>query len=176
MSVNRTTKALLVLLLLTGAQSSRSTQAAPPASGPLTKLLIGHWKLVSFEATSDGATEHPFGPDATGEIRYDPAGHMSVQIMRSGRKPFAAGDQAGGTTDEVAEAFTGYVAYYGSYSVDEEAGTVIHHLSGSMFPNWVGSDQRRKVLMNGDRLILSTPPTLFQGKQRIFRLTWARVE
>jgi hypothetical protein len=175
MSAQRTT-ALLVLLLLAPGQVSRSDQPAAPGSKSLAALLVGHWSLVSFEVVSGELTEYPFGPDAVGEIRYDPAGHMAVQIMKTGRKPFAASDHAGGTAAEVSAAFGGYVAYYGSYSVDERAGVITHHVSGSMFPNWTGSEQRRQIEIDGDRLILSTPPIQFLGRQRVQRFTWKRLE
>ncbi len=172
----RTTTSVLVLLLVAVVQGSEGTQAAAPESQPLGARLVGHWSLESFEALSDGSAEYPFGPGAVGQITYDRAGHMAVQIMKSGRRPFASGDQAAGSVEEVSAAFTGYVAYYGTYSVDERAGVVTHHIAASMFPNWVGSEQQREVLLEGDRLTLSTPPTLFQGRQRVFRLAWKRLE
>ncbi len=174
--VARTMRSILVLLLAVVVHSSERTQAAPPESQALAARLVGHWSLVSFEAVTGGHSEYPFGPDALGQITYDAAGHVAVQIMKSGRRPFVSGDQAAGTVEEVAAAFTGYVAYYGSYSVDERAGVVTHHLTASMFPNWVGSEQRREVLLKGDQMTLSTPPTLFQGRQRVLRLVWKRLE
>ena len=174
--VARTTRSILALLLVAVVHGSERTQAAAPELQPLAARLVGHWSLVSFEAVTGGHREYPFGRDALGQITYDAAGHVAVQIMQAGRRPFASGDQAAGTAEEVSAAFTGYVAYYGSYSVDERAGVVIHHLAASMFPNWVGSEQRREVLLEGDQLTLSTPPTLFQGRQRVLRLVWKRLE
>jgi hypothetical protein len=175
-NVARATRFLLVLLLVAVLHDSEGTQAAAPEFQPLAARLVGHWSLVSFEAVSGEHTEYPFGPGAVGQITYDAAGHMAVQIMKAGRPLFASADQGAGTAEEVSAAFTGYVAYYGTYSVDQRAGVVTHHLSASMFPNWVGSEQRRELLLEGDRLILSTPPTLFQGTQRVFRLVWKRLE
>jgi Lipocalin-like domain len=142
----------------------------------VAKRLVGHWNLVSCESMADGRIEYPYGEDAVGQIAYDAAGHMAVQIMRPGRKPFAAGDPGAGTPDELSAAFLGYAAYYGTYSVDESAGVVTHHLAASLFPNWVGSDQRRHYVLEGDRLTLTTPPILSRGKPRVFRLVWKRVD
>ncbi len=48
-----------------------------------------------------------------------------------------------------------YFAYYGTYAVDRNAGTVTHHLLGSLEPSWVGTDQVRKLEFLGpDRLQL----------------------
>ena len=145
-------------------------------SQPLAARLIGNWTLVTFEAVSGGQTEYPWGPDVVGLLMYDRAGHMAAQVMKTGRPLFASGAQGRGTIEEVSAAFTGYAAYYGTYSVDERAAVVTHHVAASMFPNWVRSDQRREVSFEEGRLTLSTPPTLYQGAERIFRLVWKRLE
>jgi hypothetical protein len=150
---------------------TRSTE--PP---PLAALLVGNWGLVSFEAVSGGHTEYPFGPDAIGLLTYDGASRMAVQIMKTGRPFFASDDQDDGTVEEFAAAFKGYAAYYGTYSVDEQEGVVTHHVAASMYPNWVGSDQRREVLLEGDRLTLSTRLPWRQGRDWMFRLVWRRLD
>ena len=49
-----------------------------------------------------------------------------------------------------------FFAYYGTYTVDELAGTVTHHLEGAMHPTYVGTDQVRQFKFVGDdRLLLS---------------------
>jgi len=142
----------------------------------LASRLVGHWTLVSFEIVSGGQTEYPFGGDAIGEITYDAAGRMAVQIMKAGRPPFASGDSAAGSADEVSAAFHGYVAYYGTFTVDERARVVTHRLMGSLFPNWLGSEQRREIVLEGNRLTLSIPAIPFQGKDRVFRAIWKRLD
>ena len=81
-----------------------------------------------------------------------------------------------GTPEEVSAAFTGYVAYYGTYSVDEAAGVVTHLVAGSLFPNWVGGKQQRHFLLERDSLTLTTPPIVLQGSEWVFRLVWKRSE
>jgi Lipocalin-like domain len=155
------------------------TEGRPDPRGeaqPLGPRLAGHWTLVSFEMVSGGQTEYPFGRDAIGEIIYDTASHMAVQVMKAGRPAFASDDQAAGTAEEVSAAFHGYAAYYGTYRVDEGARVVTHRPTGSLFPNWLGTEQRRKIVLEGDRLTLSTPPMSFEGKDRVFRAIWKRME
>jgi len=159
--------------------AGQRTEGRPDPRGepqPLAPRLVGHWTLVSFEIVSGSQTEYPFGRDAIGQITYDTAGHMAVQVMKAGRPTFASVDQAAGTADEVSAAFHGYVAYYGTYRVDEGARVVTHRLTGSLFPNWLGSEQRREIVLEGNRLTLSTPPIPFQGKDRVFRAIWKRLE
>ena len=52
---------------------------------------------------------------------------------------------------------------------------MIHVVETSLFPNWVGSEQRREIAWEGDRLILSTPPIPTGGAPTVHRLVWERV-
>lgn len=148
---------------------------AKEESQPLSVRLIGRWNLISFEEGSGESTGYPLGPDATGQIVYDAAGNIAVQIMKAHRPLFASGDQGVGTMEEMSAALGGYVAYCGTYSVDETARVVTHSLTMSLFPNWVGTEQRRHVVFNGDEMTLSTPPMLFSGQTRVYRAVWKRV-
>ena len=139
--------------------------------------FVGVWKLVSSESQApDGTVSYPMGRDAVGWIMYTPGGHMSVQIMRPGRPAFAAGHVAAGTDDEVRSALEGYLAYCGTYEVDDAARTVIHRPDCCLFPNWVGTEQRRHFEFSGDRLTLSAQSTLRGGPVQTARITWTRVE
>jgi hypothetical protein len=137
--------------------------------------FTGTWELVSFDMQHpDAQRTYPLGKDATGTIMYDADGHMSVQLMRSDRPEFAADDQRRGTPAEIKSAFEGFISYYGLYEVNQEEGTVTHHIKGCLFPNWVGKSQKRFFKFSGNRLILSTPPTLWDSQQVIGALIWER--
>ena len=90
------------------------------------------WNLTSFEEGSGESNGH-LGRDAIGQIVYDAAGNMAVQIMKAHRPLFASGDQGVGTSEEMSAALGGYVAYCGTYSVDETARVVTHSLTMSLF-------------------------------------------
>jgi hypothetical protein len=152
----------------------RTVAEAKEGSRPLSVRLIGRWNLISFEEGSGESTAYPLGRDASGQIVYDAAGNMAVQIMKAHRPVFASGDQGIGTMEEMSAALGGYVAYCGTYSVDETAQVVTHSLAMSLFPNWVGTEQRRHVVFNGDQLTLTTPPVSFFGQTRVYRAVWRR--
>jgi hypothetical protein len=138
--------------------------------------LKGTWRLVSFEMQrSDGQVVYPLGKSAVGVLNYDVEGNMSVQLMRLDRQAFGANDQLKGTPEEVKSAFEGYVAYFGKYEVNEEKGTVTHRVKGSMFPNWVGSDQVRFFELSGARLTLRAPPIQVGGIALTALLIWDRM-
>jgi hypothetical protein len=82
---------------------------------------------------------------------------MAGQIMCRRRPPFSSDRPRGGTDHEVRAAFEGYIAYFGSYTVDEASSLVIHHVEGSLMPNWIGTPQKRAITWRGGRLILSAP-------------------
>ena len=48
----------------------------------------------------------------------------------------------------------GYDAYFGRYSIDERAGTITHHVEGSLFPEDLGKDFVRSFTLEGDTFTL----------------------
>jgi hypothetical protein len=158
----------------TAAPTAARDSAARPRS--LREQLIGQWNLVSLAAVNGSDVEYPWGSDIAGVIAYDAAGHMATQIMRHDRPRFASGDMDNGSFAELSAALTGYTAYFGTYSVDDSADAVTHYVKGSLFPNWVGTEQRREIALDGDQLTLTSQPILFKGQMRVFRAVWKRAE
>ena len=140
--------------------------------------IIGEWKLVSFQIQEDnGDVIYPFGEDAQGSIIYTESGRFSAQLMRTDRPRFASGDQMKGTVEETEANYKGFISYYGPYEFDREGGFVVHHVEGSLFPNWEGQGQKRFFELSGNRLKLSTPPMLWGGGGEIVAvLLWKRME
>ena len=137
--------------------------------------LVGTWRLVSAEErTEDGRSIPLWGSAPAGRLMYDDRGRMSAQLMDPRRKPFVSADRLAGTAAEVRAAFEGYEAYFGSYAVDAKAGVVVHHVIGSLFPNLIGTDQRRFFALSGNRLTLTTAPYLRGARQSIYVLVWER--
>ena len=67
-----------------------------------------------------------------------------------------------------------FIAYAGPFSAD--VGTVIHHVHVSLFPNWQGHDQVRRVTIEGRRLsIIASDRTGTDGRTFHSELTWLRV-
>jgi len=160
-------------------ESSRAAGQLSGAGAPVARperTLVGTWRLLSWEArAADGTVTHPFGEQAFGYAVYTADGHVFVQLMRPGRPAFVGGDVFGGTAEENALALGGYGAYGGSFALEDGGGTVVHHVEVSLFPNWIGGEQRRTIGWDADRLILSTPPILAGGSALVHRLTWERV-
>jgi hypothetical protein len=140
--------------------------------------IIGAWKLISFEVQRDnGEVMYPFGKGAHGTIIYTESGRFSGQLMRPDRPQFAIGDQMKGSAEEIKANYEGVISYYGSYEFDSENGFVVHRVEGSLFPNWEGLELKRFFELSGDRLKLSTPPTLWGGGGEVVGvLIWERID
>jgi hypothetical protein len=133
--------------------------------------LLGTWELVSYESFEpDGRTRRPFG-EAVGRITYDAAGNMTGQVMRPGR---AVVDPHGGGLDRLRVAYTGYIAYFGTYEVSPDGDTVVHHVTGALNPAMVGSDQVRRARFDGELLVLEAAVQKADGTARHV-LTWRRI-
>jgi hypothetical protein len=137
--------------------------------------LVGSWKLISFHSKdSSGQTAYPFGKDAQGRLIYEPDGRMAVQLMNPNRPRFASADPLVTSEAEVRAAFDGYTAYYGTYSVNPDEQTIVHHIEAALLPNWVGTDQQRHFEFDGKYLTLKGP-LLLGGVQGVVSLVWERL-
>ncbi len=139
--------------------------------------LIGSWTLVSYvQSFDDGVADIlPMGDNPHGLILYTSDGHMSAQLGPADRIPFASNIITDGTDDEYARAARTYIAYSGRFSCDGTVATVTHHVQVSVFPNWVGGDQVRRVSFEEDTLSLSSirgAPGSRPGAVQM--LTWRR--
>jgi hypothetical protein len=141
----------------------------------ISEQIVGAWSLVSYEVrAADEIVQHPLGADAVGLLIYGPHRHMTVQIMASDRQRLRAQSEGSQRLSELAAAAEGYLAYAGTYEVDEAARTVTHHVELGLIPNWVGRPQRRAVDLRADHLILTAEPSRFEGEMATPRLTWRR--
>jgi lipocalin-like protein len=129
--------------------------ATRPAAAAATRI-VGTWELVTRtvrRADGTAIVDRVLGEKPIGRLVYDASGAMSLQMMRIGRKsaisiPENPADRSN------ARVVTGYDSYFGRYTVDEKAGTVTHHVEGSLFPEDLGSDWVRPFTLDGDRLTL----------------------
>jgi hypothetical protein len=143
-----------------------------PDMPEVERQFVGFWRLVSREhRTLDGelvSTEE----GRTGYIVYTSTGHMAVQMMQPDRKQFASSTP---TPQEALGALTSFTNYFGTFSVDEAAGTVTHEREGNLNPGQI-NDVIRYWSFSDNRLILKGPPTtLDDGRQVQFINTWERV-
>lgn len=137
--------------------------------------VIGSWRLVTWRRiVQGGETTYPLGEQAAGMLLYAADGLMAVMMLAPGRAPLATTDALGGTEAERAAAYSGCLAYFGTYAV--EGGSVVHWVEGSLFPNWSGTTQPRPGQIQGNELTLRTPPVEGPQGTVVNEIVWARVE
>jgi hypothetical protein len=143
-------------------------------AGELRDALVGTWHLQSWTATAEDGVEHPMGDRPEGVLVYTDDGTMITTIGRAGRAPIDGGDMLRGPDDQRLDAFTSFIAYSGTWHTDGD--DVVHDVTMSLFPNWIGTSQRRHVVLDdeGLSLELSTDPMLLRGRRSIQRLRWSR--
>lgn len=153
-----------------------SVSKLPQTEAAGKETLLGTWKLVSCVGHwADGRVTYPYGENPEGMLIYDAEGHFSGQIQGQGRPLFESGNLLKGAPEEIKAAFEGYVAYYGTYLVDEHTSSVTHQVQGSLFPNWVGTTQTRLYEFKGGRLSLTPPPFVGKRNQLSITLLWERI-
>ena len=124
----------------------------------LKSRLVGTWKLVKYTLNDENGKEYyPMGEDCKGFLMYAPDGYVSAQLMASGRPAYKSGDLHHGTQEEMAAAAEGYMAYTGTYEVNEETMTVMHQMEVSMNPTWLGQKQERHLKVEGGMVTISAP-------------------
>ena len=127
-------------------------------SKEVLEQFVGNWRLVSFE--SFGQNGEVTRRDMVGRIMYDKDGNMAAQLMPTNSRQEPENGRV-----------PGYVAYFGTYEVDVDEGTVTHLPEGAVFTRWVSGELLRYFEFRDERLLLS----LKNDGRVTGTLTWERV-
>ena len=146
---------------------------------PLSQALIGTWRLVSREdrtAAGERRIDPALGADPIALLVYDRAGNFAAQFMKRDRQaaspPPAISSGASGPNNS--RAVGGYDAYFGSYTVDDVAGTVTQRLVGSLSPENVGMVLTRSMRVSADELTIQLDTASADGTPVVRTLRWTR--
>lgn len=158
--------------LIAAALASQSASAtAESAAG----RLVGTWRLVADTQRMADGTVRPdpnVGRHARGYIIYTSTGQVCAMLANSERPRWASSDRP--TEAEALTIAENMVAYCGTYSVDEAAGFILHHIEIDLSPNRTGTDRKRFFTLSGNSLILRPAPPLPDGVQE-WTVAWERV-
>lgn len=89
--------------------------AGPAPAQTVQQRFVGVYRLARYAPQGD----HPIG-----RISYDASGRMWAMLLPPGRKPITRSS----SPEEYRDTMRGVVAYYGTYTIDEATGRVIHHV------------------------------------------------
>ncbi len=134
--------------------------AAVPATGAsaqqqpseLRKQLVGTWSLSEQWVDQDGKKIQRFGANPKGIAIYDSNGRFATILLRTDLPKFASNNAMTGTADENKAIVQGSNATYGSWSVNEQDGSLTSRIDGSTFPGWDGQNQKRTLSIAGDEM------------------------
>lgn len=129
---------------------------------PVKDAIVGAWSLVSVTSeTDDGKKGEPFGPSPKGIIIFSNDGHFSLFQSRADVPKIAANDRAKATPEEAQTIVSSSIAYYGTYSIDEQKKVMVVNLAASTYPNVAAiPDQKRTItVLSSDELKFDNPRT-----------------
>jgi len=147
---------------LTIVASPGSLSAQHGRQDGIADAVVGTWRLVSYEDTdSAGHHSYPFGTVPLGLLVYTADGHMSIQIAKTPLLPNLPASYDDSSTvasidrADLVRMLDGYVAYFGTYSVDTTRRLIIHHVTADLSRLYPGTDQPRPFRLVRDTLILT---------------------
>jgi hypothetical protein len=124
--------------------------------------IVGAWTLVSVTSEmDDGKKGEPFGPSPKGVIIFSSDGHFSLFQSRAEIPKIAANDRAKATAEEAQGIVASSIAYYGSYSIDENTKVMVVNLAASTYANVaaIPNQKRTIALLTADELKFDNPRT-----------------
>jgi hypothetical protein len=146
------------------------------SSLPFSQALIGTWRLVSREdrtASGERRIDPALGADPIALLVYDRGGNFAAQFMKRDRRTDSAAPAASGAPNN-SRAVGGYDAYFGSYTVDDAAGTVTQRLQGALSAENVGLVLTRSMQIVGDELVIQLDTASADGTPVVRTLRWTR--
>jgi Lipocalin-like domain len=150
-----TTTALVCLAVGLSASDSLAQQKS------LKDQLVGTWTLVSSDQVRpDGSKLKQFGTNPKGINVFDANGLFFVMVASADNSQVASNGRSQ-TNSEEGGLIVESIAYYGTYTVNEEVTVISLHLDASTFPNQVGTDQKRTITsLTADELKYSSPGSI----------------
>ena len=152
------------------------TPSKPMNGPPLSATLPGTWQLLSrIDVTASGERrpEPSLGDDPLALLIYDRSGHFAAQFMRRDRSGDVPDGPSGAKNNSRAQG--GYDAYFGTYTIDDEKGSVTQHLLGSLSRENVGTVLTRAMEAQDDTLVIRLETMAADGTTVTRTLTWRRV-
>ena len=142
---------------------------------PLSQALIGTWRLVSREdrtGSGERRIDPGLGEDPIALLVYDRGGNFAAQFMKRDRRSAPADTSPSAPNNS--QAVGGYDAYFGSYTVDDAAGSVTQRLLGALSAENVGIMLTRSMRVSGDELVIQLDTASADGTPVVRTLRWTR--
>jgi hypothetical protein len=120
------------------------------AGQTLKSQIVGTWMLeAAYNILPDGKRLEANGPSPKGVIVFDAGGRYAQQIIDSTLSKFASNNRQQGTPEDFRRVAQGVIAYFGTYTVDDEQSITLR-VEYSSYPNMNGTSGKREVKLTGD--------------------------
>ena len=125
----------------------------------IKEQIVGTWTVTSFERTyPDGRKDQDFGPTPKGVQTFDANGHFTLILLRPDLPKVASNDRLKQTPEESQAIATGSIAYYGTYTANEQEKSLDLKLNGTTYTNQLGQPAKRIItLITADELRYRNP-------------------
>lgn len=133
----------------------------------LKEQIVGTWNLTSWEQTySDGRKDKSFGASPTGVNTFDSNGRFSVIFINPDVPKIASKDRVKPTPEEAMAVAKGVIAYYGTYTVEEQSKTITLNMEGTTFKNQMDQPAQKRIVsvISADELKYNNPTSTSGGK------------
>jgi hypothetical protein len=137
--------------------------------------FVGTWELESFtEIVEDGSFIEPMGSNPRGFLLYTTEGMVSAQLTGSDHGQAAGQSEKSNENNGSPSKLAPYIAYCGSFSVDDKLHQVVHIPLVAYDRQLVGQRMHRKFEFDADRLTLRTLAGESGANVLEARLVWRR--
>ncbi len=141
------------------------------------ETIVGCWQMVEAWNVNDPSKPddktYPWGQPPLGYWVYDPAGNVSVQISINPPLPNVNVDApswwtlASVVTQSMIDSFNNYMAYFGTYTVDNASGTVTHNVVTDVLRQYTATAQPRPFKIVGGELLIGDGSTYLRRFKRV---------
>jgi Lipocalin-like domain len=116
--------------------------AVPAHAESLLQRVAGAWTLTSgSEKMADGTVNELWG---AGSLILDPSGHMSFFVFGKNRPP--------ATSPDPRAPLGPMVAYYGTFTVDDDTKTLTYHVEAASSPMFNAATRMQTVTLSGETM------------------------
>ena len=150
--------------------------SVPAQEKPLREQLVGAWTLISCDRTTANGVKQPYCVNSNGILILDASGRYAHMIASRGRPKLSTLDRSEAPAEQFKAAAEGFVANFGTWSVNERDRTITRHYEGALLPNFEGRAVTMSISLAGDQLTLIDPNPPADFKQGRVETVYRRLK